>query len=161
MTRTILFAAILQIACVSGALAATGAAEPAPGKSQAAAAGAPCSLLTKDDAAEALGEAVSSPDSTVRPGASHCEYSGSGIHSVGLTLMRLPPDQAAVYRGLCAQKGKEGLTALGDVACWYDEKHQELQVLKGTQFFSIKLRRSGDPTEAIKRAAKRVFDRLP
>ena len=77
-----------------------------------------------------------------------------------MTLWRLSPDQAAIYRALCAQKGKEGLSGLGDVTCWYSEKHEELQVLKGTTFFSIELRRSGDPTEAIKGVAKRVFDQL-
>ena len=65
-----------------------------------------------------------------------------------------------MYRAFCAQKGKEGLSGLGDVACWYSDKHEELQVLKGATFFSIELRRSGNPTEAIKGLAKSVFDRL-
>jgi hypothetical protein len=74
--------------------------------------------------------------------------------------MQLSADTAAMYTALCAQKGREGLSGLGDVACWYNEKHEELQVLKGTTFFSIELRKSGDPTEAIKGVAKRVFDQL-
>jgi hypothetical protein len=61
---------------------------------------------------------------------------------------------------LCAQKTKDGLAGLGDVACWYNEKHNELQVLKGTTFFSVKLNRSGNPTEPIKVAAKKVYDAL-
>jgi hypothetical protein len=67
--------------------------------------------------------------------------------------MSLSPDTAAMYRALCAQMGKEGLSGLGDVACWFSEKHEELQVLRGVTFFSIELRRSGDPTEAIKGVA--------
>jgi hypothetical protein len=125
-----------------------------------------CSLLTKEDVAAALGEAVSGPESTANlpagPGmtASSCSYSGSGIHEVTLNLFHLSPDTAAMYRVICAQKGKEGLAGLGDVACWYNDKHGELQVLKGTTFFSVELRRSGDPTEAIKGVARKVFEKL-
>ena len=61
---------------------------------------------------------------------------------------------------MCAQKGKEGLTGLGDVTCWYNDKHGELQVAKGTTFFSIELRRNGDPTEAIKAVARKVYERV-
>jgi hypothetical protein len=120
-----------------------------------------CSLLTKEDAAEALGEPVRGPDRTEMGEVSSCEYSGSAINRVHLNLMRLPKDQAQMYAALCAEKGKQGLTGLGDVTCWYNEQHEELQVLKGTQFFSVELRRNGDPTEAIKRVAKRVYDKLP
>jgi hypothetical protein len=127
----------------------------------ASTAGAACSLLTKDDAAAALGEAVTGPEaSSVPTGASSCEYSGSGIHVVHLNVMPLTAAQAAVYKGLCAQKGKEGLTELGDVTCWYNEKHGELQVLKGLTFFSVELRKSGDPTEAIRGVARKVYERL-
>ena len=74
--------------------------------------------------------------------------------------MHLTPETASMYKALCAQKGKEGLSGLGDVTCWYNDKHEELQVLKGTTFFSIELRKSGDPTEAIKGVAQKVFTRL-
>jgi hypothetical protein len=141
-------------------------AHPAQAKTTTAAAGGACSLLHKEDAAAALGEAVSGPQASSPRAAqsvdapSSCEYTGSGLHRVHLNLMHFPPDQAAVYRALCAQKGKEGLSGLGDVACWYSAKHEELQVLKGTTFFSVELRKSGDPTEAIKGVAKKVFDQL-
>jgi len=46
------------------------------------------------------------------------------------------------------------------VACWYNDKHGELQVLKGLTFFSIQLRKSGDPTEAIKTVARKVYERM-
>ena len=128
--------------------------------------GDPCSLLTKQDAATALGEAVSAPkalaDLPAGPGAtvSSCEYSGSGLHKVQLTLTRLSPSAAPMYRAMCAEKGKEGLAGLGDVACWYNEKHEELHALKGATFLSVELRRSGDPTEAIKSVMKGALDRL-
>ena len=120
-----------------------------------------CSVLTKEDAAAALGEAVKGPQaSAMAEGPSSCEYSGSGIHSVNLNLIPLNAANAAMYKMMCAQKSKEGLTGLGDTTCWYNAKHGELQVLKGTTFFSIELRRSGDPTEPIKAVARKVYDRL-
>jgi hypothetical protein len=126
-----------------------------PAKSQA------CSLLTKEDAAAALGEPVKGPDGTATAdGKSACEYTGSGLHKVHLNVMPMDNQTAAFYKGLCAKKTKDGLTGLGDVTCWYNEKHGELQVLKGLTFFSIELSKSGDPTEAIKGVAKKVYERL-
>lgn len=125
-----------------------------------------CSLLTKEDAAAALGEGVSGPDSKsglpMGPGstASSCEYSGSGLHKIHLNLISMSPDLAAMYRGMCAKKDNKGLAGLGDIACWYNDKHEELQVLKGKTFISIELRRSGDPTEAIKGAMKKALGHL-
>ena len=134
----------------------------AQGKSAPAAAGNACSLLSKEIAAAGLGEAVKGPEGKTMPDGttSFCEYTGSGLHRVHLNVRHMPPDQAAMYKALCAQKGKEGLTGLGDVTCWYNDKHEELQVLKGGTFFSLELRKSGDPTEAIKGVAKKVFDQL-
>ena len=82
---------------------------------------------------------------------SGCEYAGSGYDRIQLDLTRLPADAVPMYKAMCDQAGKEGLTGLGDVACWYDEKHAELHVIKGTAFLSVELKRSGDPTEPIKR----------
>ena len=65
-----------------------------------------------------------------------------------------------MYKTLCAKKGKEGLTGLGDTACWYNDKHEELQVLKGLTFVTIQLRRSGDPTDSIKTVARKIYDRV-
>ena len=120
-----------------------------------------CSLLTKEDAATALGEAVTGPQaSSMAGGPSSCEYSGSGIHVVHLNVIPFPAAQAAMYKAMCAQKNKDGLTGLGDTTCWYNDKHGELQVLKGTTFFSIEMRKSGDPTEAIKAVAQKVYARM-
>ncbi len=126
----------------------------------------PCALLTTQDAVTALGEKVSAPKSLTElpmgPGmtASSCEYVGSGYHRIQLTLIRLSPDAAAMYRAMCAQKAKDGLAGLGDIACWYDGKHEEIQVIKGTTFFSIDLGGVKSPTEPIKAAAKSVLARL-
>ena len=75
-------------------------------------------------------------------------------------MIPLTAASAGMYKSLCAQKKNDGLTGLGDTTCWYNDKHEELQVLKGQTFFSIELRRSGDPTEAIKAVAKKVYDRV-
>jgi hypothetical protein len=168
--RTIRSAALVVVTAIitagnlRGVARAAAPANAAQAKPAGPATADACSLLTKQSATAALGEAVSGPKSTRLADAgstvSSCEYTGSGIHRVHLNLMQLPPDQAAVYKALCAQKGREGLSGLGDVACWYNQKHEELQVLKGASFFSVELRRSGDPTEAIKGVAKTVFDQL-
>ena len=125
-----------------------------------------CSLLTKEDAAAALGEPATGPKA-IGPmsdgtGAtvSGCEYTGSGIHSIKLTLTRLPASAVAMYKAMCDQQGKEGLAGLGDVACWYNAEHRELHVFKGTAFLSIELRRSGNPTEPIKAVMKQALGRL-
>jgi hypothetical protein len=125
-----------------------------------------CALLTREIAIATLGEDVAGPESTsglqMGPGttAASCEYVGSGYRRIQLTLIRMSPDMAAIYRAMCAQKKKEGLTGLGDMSCWYNDDHEELQVLKGTTFFSIKLGGLKNPTEPIKAAAKSVFARL-
>ena len=125
-----------------------------------------CALLTKQDAVAALGEVVT--QGAVKSGlpmgpgmiASSCEYVGSGYHRIQLTLIRMSADAAVFYRAACAKKGHDGLAGLGDMACWYDNQHEELQVLKGTTFFSIELGGIKNPTEPIKAAAKSVFARL-
>ncbi len=125
-----------------------------------------CALLTKQDAVAALGEDVTMSDSKsglpMGPGmiASSCEYVGSGYHRIQLTLIRLTPDAAVMYRAMCAQKAKEGLAGLGDISCWYNDDHEELQVMKGTTFFSIDLGGIKNPTEPIKAAAKSVYSRV-
>lgn len=148
-------------ACIAVLILATaGVASAQSNKSPAASLA--CSLLTKEDAAAALGEAISKgPDATSLPGGpSTCDFEGSGIHHIQLSLIPMKADEAAMYTAMCAQKKKDGLTGLGAVTCWYNDKHEELQVLKGTMFMTIEMRRSGDPTEAIKAAAQKAYARL-
>jgi len=120
-----------------------------------------CSLLTKEDAAAALGEAVTGPEATSmgKGQASACEYEGSGLHRVHLDVMPFDAATAGVYKSMCLKKNRDGLTGLGDVTCWYNEKHGELQVLKGLTMYSVRLTKSGDPTEAIKGVARKVYER--
>jgi len=171
MSRSIRWAGIAAIATLitssyrladaaaqAGARPQAKAAAPAPGDA--------CSLLTKEDAAAALGEAVKAPKALSNlpagPGAtvSSCEYEGSGYNRVQLNWTRLPKSSVPMYRAMCAKKGKDGLAGLGEVACWYNDKHEELHAIKGAAFISVQLRRNGNPTEAIKGVMKQALDRL-
>ena len=168
---TCLLTVIAIVVLVNGASVRSSVAAGNPGAQTKAAPGTSeaCTLLTKEIAAAALGEAVTGPKSTAIPSgasgpgsgaASSCEYTGSGLHTVHLNVMHFDAATAAMYKQRCAQKTKDGLTGLGEVACWYNPKHEELQVLKGTTFLSLQMRRAGDPTEAIKGAAKKIYDSL-
>jgi len=125
-----------------------------------------CSLITKADAAAALGEAANGPKviGPMSDGAgstvSGCEYTGSGYHRVQLNLTRLPASSVAMFKQMCAKQKTDGLAGMGDVACWYKDKHDELHVIKGSAFLSIELQRSGDPTVPIKAMMKQALTRL-
>ena len=160
--------AIIAIIMTSASWFSAAAAERdnrAQTKAATAPAGDACLLLTKQEAAAALGEAVTGPKALSNlpagPGStvSSCEYTGSGLHRVQLNLTRLAPSTAPMYRAMCAEKKQEGLAGFGDVACWYNDKHEELHAIKGTSFISVELRKSGDPTEAIKAVMKRALER--
>src|SRR5438132_10731344 len=115
--------------CVAVLLSATAGVASAQRANNSPAASPACSFLTKEDAAAALGEAANGPKGTGAAGTpSSCEYTGSGIHSVNLNVIPLKAGEAAVYKAMCAQKTKDGLTGLGDVTCWYNDKHGELQL---------------------------------
>lgn len=125
-----------------------------------------CSLLTKEDAAAALGESATGPKAKgpVPDGAgatvSTCQYTGSSGHSIRLNLTRVPASALPMYKGMCAQQSKDGLNGFGDVACWHDATHAELNVIKGSVLVSIELKRSGNPTEPIKAVMKKALTKL-
>ena len=163
MRRSTCSARIVMVATIIAAALSLGVEV---GNAATPTAGDACPLLTKEDAAAALGEAVKGPESKsglpMGPGtmASYCEYTGSGYHKVHLNLIHMSSDMVAMYKAICAQKGKEGLAGLGDISCWYNEKHTELQAIKGVMFVSIEMTRSGNPTEAIKAVMTKALDRL-
>ena len=156
MSRSMRSAGIVVVATFI--TSATAARLPAPGDA--------CSLLTKEDAAAALGEAATGPKATgpmsdaTGVTVSGCGYEGSGIHSLQLNLTLVPASSLPMYKGMCAQQKNDGLAGLGDVACWYKDTHAELHVIKGSAFVSIELRRSGDPTEPIKALMKKALAKL-
>jgi hypothetical protein len=149
------------------------AAPVARAQSKPAASFDACSLLTKQEAAAALGEPVKDGESgsargSVMPNttASYCEYmSPTTVHKVHLNVWRANASGAAQLKQMgqmvCASKTKDGLAGLGETACWYSEKHGELQVFKGANFISVEMNRKGDTTEAIKSVAKAAVAGLP
>ena len=157
--------------------ATTSAATAEPGGGGAAAPSDACALVTKEDAAAALGEDVNDPESIsigsqeISPGLtvtiSACDYSSTTTaHYVGLSAWQAAGDSASEVREVIDQvgcEGKERLSDLGDIACWYDADHNELQVLKGAAFIDLTM--SGgenvDTTEALKTLAEAALDRLP
>ena len=156
MSRSIRSAGIVIFASLISSVAA--AQTPAPVEA--------CSLLSKEDAAAALGEAATGPKAIgpMKDGTgasvSGCEYTGSGIHSIKLNVTRIPASSVSMYKMMCAQAKSDGLAGMGDVACWYNDKHAELHVIKGNAFLSIELRRSGDHTEPIATAMKKALAKL-
>jgi len=156
MSRSMRSAGIAIVAALI--TSATAAKSPAPDDA--------CSVLTKEDAATALGEAAAGPKATgpmtdgTGATVSGCEYTGSGIHTIQLNVTRLPASAVPMYKQMCAKSSTDGLSGLGDVACWYNDKHEELHVIKGTAFISIELRRGGNPTEPIKALMKKALAKL-
>lgn len=141
------------------ALSSAAARPPAPGDA--------CSLLSKEDAAAALGEAATGPKAIgpMKDGAgstvSGCEFTGSGYHRVQLNLTRLAASNVAMFKGIiCRNKTKDGLAGMGDIACWYNAKHQELHVIKGAVFLSMEMNRGGNPTEPIIAVMKKALAKL-
>jgi hypothetical protein len=164
MNKTLVAAAILVTVSASTTIRVHG--EQAASAKPAAL--DPCTLLTKPDAAAAVGEAVE--QKAIRPGGSMpgvevnaCDYEAASRSHVQLTLWRPYGDSAGmflqIYKSKCEKK--ERLPGLGDLACWYSKDHRELQVLKGSNLLMFQISRSGDATEALTMIAKKAVARLP
>jgi hypothetical protein len=129
-------------------------------------AGDACSLLSKEDAAAALGDAATGPKATgpmtdgTGSTVSGCGYEGAAIHRIQLSLLRLPASTLSTFKAMCEEKRSGDLAGLGDVACWYNDKHEELHVIKGNALVNIQLRRGGSPTEPIIAAMKKALAKL-
>jgi hypothetical protein len=124
----------------------------------------PCAALKKEDVAAVLGGTFNDPKAKgpMKDGTgntvSSCEYTGSGSLRVTMNVWQLPASQLAAFKSFCTDH--EGLAGLGDLACWYDKKHEEIHVFKGSGFISIELRGKSDPTDAIKALAKKAVDQM-
>jgi hypothetical protein len=124
-----------------------------------------CALLTRDEATAAVGAAVGEGKLTAggRMSGSGIDVSGctysAGSRELQVNLWRFSPAAAQsleVYRGLC--KKKEQAAGLGDLACWYNASHNELQVLKGSTLLIFELR--GRSPDALTTVAKQALARL-
>jgi hypothetical protein len=114
-----------------------------------------CSLLTRADAAAALGAAVSEGRAREVPrqnlgvisvDISTCSYNvTNGPGQVGIETWKAP-DLASIKiiaTGTCQGREKANL---GDTACWGDKEHTSIQVFKGTSFINMYIRSA--PNEA-------------
>jgi hypothetical protein len=156
----------MNMKTMAAAMLIVAGAQPA---SRALAAVDPCALLTKQEAATALGEAVGEPKKIERAGSAgpgsivaSCEYTSAARHSVNLIVRRFSSDSEAVsvqvYKAAAAKK--EGVPGIGDLACWNDSSHRELQVLKGATVLTIQINRDGNATGALTIVAKNAAARL-
>jgi hypothetical protein len=133
---------------------------------------APCSLITKEEAAAALGEAVNDgePASAPMPGvgqASACEYaSATSIRFVKLDIVSTTgaAQLRQFFEQAFAQQHRERLPGFGDLAAWYPSPtgKNELQIVKGATLITIQVFKGfdKDTSEEVKTLAKKVLDRL-
>jgi hypothetical protein len=63
-----------------------------------------------------------------------------------------------MVEGACS--GKEMIDGLGDVACWYDSQHVEIQLATGATFLDIFATTEGDSTEALLDISGKAVNRL-
>jgi hypothetical protein len=130
-----------------------------------------CSLVTFAEVTAELGEASTDRASTEPPVqqevssgvtayVSSCQYSNaSGLHTVKLDLWQVLGDTSKIKQltaSICS--GKEVVSGLGDVACWYDSGHREIQLSKGGGYIDMKSSTGGDPLQAL---AEKAIARLP
>lgn len=131
-----------------------------------------CALLTPQEAAAALGGAVKQPkptrtiESTLGPGiptvVSGCTYD-TGTKEITLGVRHTTDASVGRLRQMMqiVCDGKQPVSGVGDVACWYSAAHDELHTLKGATFLSVELKRSGDAAVAITGVAKKALARVP
>ena len=126
-----------------------------------------CALLTRDEAAAVVGATVG--EGVPRAGQSmgqgidvaHCTYKAAGMKDLSVTLWHFSPQASQsleIYRGLCKQK--EQAAGLGDLACWYNAQHGELQVLQGSTLLTFELSGRHGAGDALLTAAKQALGRV-
>jgi hypothetical protein len=119
------------------------------------------------DALGRRGGPVVTYTSTVNLGASSqatvgtCNYvSPSGFSSISLTSW-FSDDHGGIQDMIeLACDGKETIEGLGDLACWYDDAHLEIQLGKGGAFVDMFITSSGDTTEIGQTLAEKAVARL-
>jgi hypothetical protein len=168
MRKMIIAATMLLAAGISAAAAKASGAQATP-STKTPTSFDPCALMTKQEAAAAVGEAVGEPK-PIAPGrgampgvdVTACEYESATKHSVQVSVWRFS-ESAGQFRQFyqAAIAKKERAPGLGDIASWYNAEHRELQVLKGSTLLIFEIHRSGNATEALTTAAKKALARLP
>jgi len=134
--------------------------------------GDPCSLLTKDEVAAALGGDIIEPSplvvgsqpvgANVTATISNCSYTSTeGIDSVSIDIWAAPDNPSGIKnltQFVCSTK--ESVSGVGDLACWYSSDHNELQFAAGGYFLDF--HGTGDKANgALTDLAKKAIGRLP
>jgi len=161
-------ALILLVAALADAPVPASAAQSTSSTKTAETAFNACSLLTRQEAATAVGEAVGEPKPKNPPPdrtgvtVAFCEFESAARNSLAVTVWRPSADSAGmflqIYKSECLKK--EQVPGLGDLACWYSKDHKELQLVKGSMVLTFKINRSGNATEALTTVAKNALGRL-
>jgi hypothetical protein len=127
-----------------------------------------CSLITRAEAAEALGQPVNEGRSIDAPkqnlgvmsvDINTCSYSVSnGPGQVGIETWKGSDLANVKLIATATCQGREKAN-LGDTACWGNREHTSVQVFKGTSFINMYIRNA--PNEAaFFNLAKKVVDKL-
>lgn len=136
-----------------------------------------CALVTQAEAEAALGSALQAPyityTGTVNVGltsaqatVSTCAYmSEAGVPSANVNYWSSPGHaaeiRAMVEEGVnAACANKEMIDGLGDVACWYDSQHVEIQLATGASFLDIFVTMEGDASDALLDMAEKAVAKL-
>lgn len=125
----------------------------------------PCGFMTQADVEAALGEPVQEPVVTYEttaglPGTDAfasvgtCNYvSPTGFSSISITSWSSPGNDDAIRNMVeLACTDKEELD-VGDLACWYDSSHLEVQLANGGYFLDIFVTSQGDTTAILQTLA--------
>jgi len=130
-----------------------------------------CSLLTQEEAAAILGEAVEKPTNSATGGTvSNCNWMTPSFHMVGI-LVRLAasPAEAETVRVEAHRQSKslsgvdpEDVTGLGEAAYWAGGNINQLNVFKGNYWLIITASKgkASDNLALAKAVAEKALPRL-
>ena len=157
--------------------ATAGASDPTDEPDDGATVADACALVTQAEAEAALGSALQAPYVTYTGTAnvgltsaqatvSTCAYlAEAGVPSANINYWSSPGNAAEIramvaegVNGACVNK--EMIDGLGDVACWYDSQHVEIQLATGATFFDIFATMEGDASDALLELAEKAVSRL-
>ncbi len=130
----------------------------------------PCGYLTQAEVEAALGEPVQAPvvtytsttniSGTAQAEVGTCNYvSPTGFSSISITSYFSDDEDAIQTMVELACQSKETLD-VGEVACWYDDGHLEVQLAQGKAFLDIFITSSNDTTAIGETLAENAVAKL-
>jgi hypothetical protein len=128
-----------------------------------------CALVTRQDAANALGKPVNEGRPLDVPrqnlGAitvdlSLCSYNATdGPGQVGLETWKHSDVAQVRMVGSITCRGKEMVSGLGDSACWNSSTHQQIFVIKGGAFINLRIQNAPNE-DVVKNLARSIIARV-